>query len=240
MEARPLALGLTGAAVRRAYATLFVVSAVLIGATLLSDLEAPFVANTMGRQLDLKLEGNAAVWFSSVVLLLAALAAGAVASAPRAGAGPARQLWTVVALFLLALSVDETAQVHEGVGRRFTSWFGTVPFLTEGTLPAFAWLLALLPLIVVFIVTVFAAVRSWPVPRRTRRLVTAGVGCWIGVLLAEFLQAQLMRWSLGRSVQGVIEEGLELTGAVLILVGFVELLREGNGRVCVSGANRGR
>jgi hypothetical protein len=49
--------------------------------------------------------------------------------------------------------------------------------------------------------------------------------CWIGVIGAEVMQAQLARWSLQRSFQGVIEEGLEITGASLFLMAFMEFLR---------------
>ena len=58
---------------------------------------------------------------------------------------------------------------------------------------------------------------------------SARLACWIGVLGAEFLEAQLVRWSVQRSLHGALEEGLELTGAVLFLVGFVETLRRRDG-----------
>jgi len=58
-----------------------------------------------------------------------------------------------------------------------------------------------------------------------RRLLLAGALCWIGVVVAEFVQAQLVRHGLERSIQGVIEEGLEVVGAMLFLFAFLEYLR---------------
>jgi hypothetical protein len=229
----PLVLVISGARVRWCYAALLLVSGVLILATLLSDLRSPLVDNVIGKQLDLKLEGNTAVWFSSFVLLVAGGAAWAVAEADTAGPAASRTLWIVVAMFFIGLSVDETAELHEALGRRFTAIVGTIPFLSEGTVPAFGWLLALLPLIVVFIVVLIKALRSWPGPRYTRVLAIAGLACWIGALLAEFVQSQLMRLGLDRSVEGVIEEGCELIGALLFLISFLEVLRTITGRVCM-------
>lgn len=222
-------LSISQAAIRRLYVTLSLASGILILVTLLSDLEVGVVANTWGRQLNLKAEGNIAVWFSSAVLLLAAAAALTIAFTIDAASSWGRWLWSVVALFFLGLSIDETAQLHEGVGRRFTTTFGNVPYLTEGALPGFAWLIVLLPFAVLFIVVAIAALRT--VSGRSRRavhLISAGLSCWIGVLLAEFIEAQLMRWSMERSIQGVIEEGLELSGVVLFIIGFIDVLRAGN------------
>lgn len=222
---RPLVVLVPEAGMRGFYAVLATVAGLLIGATALSDLQAPIVANPVGRQLDLKLEANAAVWFSSLVLAMAAATSAAIGF----GCAPtvvSRRLWLLIAVFFLGISIDETAQLHERMGTQFTTRFGTVSWLTEGTLPAFAWLLVLAPLILVFIACVIAALRTWPsLDRRSRRLVIAGLGCWIGVLAAESVQAQLMRWSLERSLQGVVEEGLELAGALLFLAAFIEVLR---------------
>lgn len=229
MKPPPLELHASAAAVRRFYAGLFTMAALLILATALSDVRSPLAANPIARQLDLKLEANAAVWYSSVVLLMAAVGALAIAERVRADAGMPRWgrfVWLVIAGFFVGLSVDETAQLHERVGVHFTNRFGTVPFLTDGGWPAFAWLLALFPLIGLFLGFVLVAVRTWvSMSARSRALILGGLACWVGVLLAEFVQAQLVRWSWDRSLQGALEEGLELTGATLFLVGFVELLR---------------
>jgi hypothetical protein len=217
-----------GKTIRNAYVGLGAGAGVLMFATALSDLRVPIVDNPIGRQLDLKQEGNLAVWYSSAVLLMGAVAAFAVGQ--RAGAAAAvwreQYVWTLIALFFLGLSVDETARLHEQAGRWFSARVGTIPLLTEGGHPVFAWLVLLLPLAVVFVACMLAVLRSWHgLAPRGRTLVAAGLACWVGVLLAELVQAQLFRWSWDRSLQGVVEEGLELTGATLFLAGFVECLR---------------
>jgi hypothetical protein len=232
----PLVIEIPAALLRRFYAALFIISGVLIIATLLSDLQSPVVDNVVGKQLDLKLEGNTAVWFSSFVLLLGGTAAGALSQTAVPAAR--RALWMVIGLFFVGLSIDETAELHEALGRRFTAIFGTIPLLSRGTVPAFGWLLAMLPLIVVFMAVLVTMLRSWPGSRRTRMLSIAALACWIGALLAEFVQAQLMRWGLNRSVEGAFEEGFELIGAWLFLISFVEVLRSLNAHVCLPSTIR--
>ena len=102
---------------------------------------------------------------------------------------------------------------------------GDVPGLTRGAGPAFAWIVALAPLILCFILVIRTAADWLRQHRRSRRLALAGLACWMGVIVAEFVQAQLRRLSMQRSVQGVIEEGLEVTGSTLFLIAFLEFLR---------------
>jgi hypothetical protein len=69
------------------------------------------------------------------------------------------------------------------------------------------------------------AARSWLVLfPRSQILALAGVACWVGVICAEFAEAQILRWYGKRSIQGVIEEGLEVVGTTLFLMSFLEFL----------------
>jgi hypothetical protein len=228
MNDNELNINVPGAAIRKFYGLLFAGNALLILATALSDLKHTIVANLIGMQLDLKLEGNFAVWYSSMVLLLGAMGAFAIGARTwiDSKSDPfARYLWVSIGLAFLGLSMDETAQLHEKAGMLFTEHLGRVPFLTEGGRPAFAWLLIFLPLVAVFLACMMSAVRWLRANPLCRKLALSGMICWIGVLLAEFYEAQVRRWSMQRSLQGVIEEGLELTGATLFLIAFVEFLR---------------
>jgi len=199
----------------------------LILVTLLSDLGITFDDNMLLQQFDLKREGNLAVWYSSTILLLCGIAALAIAIRT---SGDARwwapTLWALVALVFLFISADESAQLHEKAARIFTKRYGSVRGLTDGASGDFAWLLLFLPLILVFIASI--AMLAWSQLRHhasVRRLLLAGALCWIGVVVAEFVQAQLVRHGLERSIQGVIEEGLEVVGAMLFLFAFLEYLR---------------
>lgn len=201
--------------------------AVFVAMTLLSDLGVDFGgAAALAREFDLKLEGNLAAWYSSALLLVTGLGAMGVGQRMRRAGGsrPAWVLWWVAAAFFVGLSADEVAQLHERVGRAFARHVGPVRGLTDGASAVFAWLVALAPLIALFVGSMLFAARSiGAVDPRGRTLVLAGLGCWIAVLVAEYVQAQLVRAGIERSLQGAIEEGLELAGTTLFLFAFASI-----------------
>lgn len=224
----PLALEVPARALAWGGALVVAIDAFLIVMTLLSDLGVAWALGGFGQQFDLKLEGNFAVWHSSVVLLLAGFGAFFAERRTRVLAPDrfASYAWWLLGACFIALSLDETAQLHERIGTRFTKHVAIVPGLTDAAPSVFGWLVALSPLIVAFVVCVRAAARQLTAAdRRSRRLMLAALGCWLGVLVAEFVQAQLIRAGLDRSVEGVLEEGLEIAGSTLFLFAFVELLR---------------
>lgn len=224
MPGDALTLRLSHQAVNLRYARLAAISVVFVAATLLSDLKHPFMQTALGRELDLKLEANVAVWWSSIMLFIAGMAACGLSRAvrPLTEARWSSKLWLLMGLFFLALSADETASMHERTGKQFIRLFGAVPWLTNA---GYTWLLALLPLIIVFAACV-VVVAHWTLRwhRPGALLLLGGLASWLGVLVAEFVQALLVRWSLPRGFQGVVEEGLEIVGANLFIVGLVELL----------------
>ena len=201
------------------YISIFMLNGVLILATLFWDLG--FTLPRGFGQLNLELEGNVAVWYSSALLLMGGGAALLVAFSPpprMLGARPYRLVWMSVAAFFLALSVDEVEEFHERVGRWFTAEFGTVPVLTDGGYHVFAWVLALLPLIALFIVVMSVAIRSWlAVHRTSRNLAVAALCCWIGAICAEVVEVQLLvRWQQ-RFIQGAVEGGSRNHGDGIVL-----------------------
>jgi hypothetical protein len=213
---------------RRFYAIVLACDAVFIIVTLLSDLKAP-VPRDIIRLFDLKLEINLAVWYSSALLLLVAAVAFAIAfSPPPRGAGRKwySRVWILIGLFFLALSADETAQVHERVGYRLTRAAGESLGTTFGLAhPAYGWVALALPFAAVFIIVVLLAARWWlGLHGRTRRLTLCALACWAGVIVAEIAEERMIRWSVEPSVRGLIEEGLEIAGATLFLIAFTEYL----------------
>lgn len=225
--ARGITLHITDTALRRFFAALFVLNALFIGVTALADLQFPLALNSLAQQLDLKQEVNLAVWYSSLLLLLAGIGAWAVSQVAleRSGRWMAG-LWKLAALVFFWISMDETAQIHEKAGVWFTVHLGRLPDLTQGGYGVFAWLLIALPFALVFIVCILRVAR-WSVAlhARSQTLMWAATACWIVVLGAEFVQAQLVRWSLDRGLQGAVEEGLEIMGSTLFLLAFAGLLR---------------
>ncbi len=216
----------TGSFVRLIYISIGCVNVLLIVATLLSDLGVT-LPRGLG-QFDLKLEGNFATWYSSALLFLAGGASLLIAISPApsaVGQFMYRVAWTGTSMALLALSVDEMNELHERVGVWFTERFGFIPGFTQGGSAIFAWTVALLPLVALFIAAMIAIVRSWlPVNRLSRNLAAAALCCWIGALVAEVTEAELFRLSLSRSVEGTVEEGLEIVGSALFFAAFCEYL----------------
>jgi hypothetical protein len=227
-EPRNLQILVHDSTVRWFYQAIIGTGILLILVTGASDLGLPFAQKGLILQLDLKREGNVAVWYSSMLLLLGAFSALAIsASLPPAIKRRSRYrwVWTLTALFFFGLSVDEVAQFHEMAGRIFTRRVGDVPGLTPGSSPVFAWIVALAPLILGFIAAMLTAAEWLRLHHRSRLLALAGVACWIGVIAAEVVEAKLRQLSMERSIQGMIEEGLEVTGSTLFLIAFVEFLR---------------
>ncbi|HWR54229.1 MAG TPA: hypothetical protein VN428_24190 [Bryobacteraceae bacterium] len=217
-------VGITERTVRTVFAVLIALDVLFIAATGFADVSEVVTANRFAQVFDLKREGNVAVWYSSVLLLLAAAHAFAITGSPHAARNGRlfRPAWTVIGLAFLWLSMDETASIHEQSGMLFTKLFGRIPGLTDASgHGVFAWLLIWLPGIVLFVAAMLAITRAWlSFHPPSRRLALAAVGCWIGVLFSETMQARLLRVGNARSIEGVIEEGLEIVGTMLFLVSF--------------------
>jgi hypothetical protein len=210
--------------IRASFALIIASDALLIAATGAADVSEAVTANRAAQLFDLKREGNVAVWYSSVLLLLTAAYAFAITGSVHAARNGRlfRAVWTVTGFGFLWLSLDETAQIHEQSGMLFTKLFGRIPGLTDDSgHGVFAWVLIWLPGIVLFVAAMLAIARVWlSIHPPSRRLALAGVVCWVGVIAAEAVQARLLRGGNERTIQGVIEEGLELVGTTLFLVSF--------------------
>jgi hypothetical protein len=219
----------------------------LIVITALSDLEVPYVMGKLAMQADLKEEGVFAAWYSSLLLSLNSVAAFLIAnsgSLPHMQTRLYRGVWIAAACVFLALSIDETAQIHERVGVVFSFFANRIPYLSDENrvfvlLPyrdAGGWVLLLLPFIVAFVAVIITVSRTWlAFNPRSRALALAAVACWVGVIIAELVEAQQVRLGMARSLQGAVEEGLEIVGSTLFLASFTGYLKA-TGKVAYLGA----
>lgn len=178
-------------------------------------------------QFDLKYEQNVATWYSSVLLLCA----GTVALlncwfAPVSSKFKRvhRVGWLLMAFVLIALSMDETATIHEMLAPLFNA-------MNEGSgrtsykVGAGDWIPILLPLVIVVaagMAVLFSYLfRSY---RKILLLAFGGLLCWIGAIFAESIEAGLWRLSMSRVTEGFIEESCEIIGTTCILIAFTEFL----------------
>lgn len=222
-------LHVTAGAARTAYWLVVAADLVFILGTAASDLGYSVLHPEIAHQLDLKTEGVLAVWYSSSLLLLNCM--GCLFTAFR---GPLSRMergaWLVVAAALGALSADETAMLHERVGEHMAG-HGLKMALFPEAYPLFNWLVPAAPLAMLFLVAMFRGLRGWVVEHpRGRRLAVAGMACWVGVLVAEVVESQMRRYGMERSLQGALEEGLELAGSTLLLMALLESLKGRGGR----------
>ncbi|MEK6304041.1 MAG: hypothetical protein AABO41_25340 [Acidobacteriota bacterium] len=180
----------------------------------------------LNRQLDLKLESNLATWYSSVQLFAAGMIA-IVNARHNAFVSKLRFLysggWLFIAFIFVGISADEVCQVHEQIATLYESNRG--PFSPPAQLGAGDWIPFLMPLIIgvpvvmILFFAVFAAHR-----KLSLAFAVAGLVCWIGSIYAESIEETSRQFGMSRQLEGAIEEGLEILGATLLLMSFVEFL----------------
>lgn len=234
----PVHVHIASRAIRWLYAIVIAGDLMFIALTAASDLELSWVPAILMNQGDLKEEGVLGVWYSSTLLFLNWVACMLVAFRGRRSRR-GRAAWLVVALGFLVLSADETAQFHERLGKRMGQ-AGMRAAYVPPTDPAFIWLVPAAPAAAVFVAALLVASRVWNRDYlRSRNLAMAGVVCWVAVLVAEFGESQLILAGMKRSLQGAIEEGLELAGSTLFLIGFIEYLRSPGTSLEPAGSSSG-
>jgi hypothetical protein len=230
---------LSATAIRWLYMTVVMADLLFILMTAAAGLDVSIIPDALLLQCDLRREGVLGAWYSSVLLLLNSMACMFVMY--RRQERSWRGTWLVVALGLLMLSADETAELHERLGVKIDH-LGFGAGYVPSKAPVFNWLMPAIPVAAVFGWALVVASRFWAETHpRSRRLALAGLACWGGVLVAEFAESQMVRHGMRRSLQAMTEEGLELVGSTLFLIAFLEYLRA-SARVSpeiVSGADEG-
>jgi len=167
--------------------------------------------SSFNRAFSLDREATFNAWLSSTLLVIIALGAGVAAYVERA-AGHRRRIWMgwlVVGVAFFALSVDETASMHEMAGR-FVDRFLDVPGLPG----VYNWVLVVGPLALLFaLLMAFWLVVAIGVRTTTSRMAMMALGLWVMVPLLEAAAPTLGSplWLIA------IEESFEVIGEVLML-----------------------
>jgi hypothetical protein len=156
------------------------------------------------RQLSLSGEHNLASWWSGSLLLLGALHAADGYFLHRMTQPQWARAWAILAFILLALSTDEVGSLHERADQFLHAgiWISLVPFA-----------LIALALVGIMLRTL------WSVPggRSAAWLVTLGFGCLAAVVPQEYLEHKLAWQGWAKAIRGMVEEGMELAGFMLLL-----------------------
>jgi hypothetical protein len=164
-------------------------------------------------------ERSLAAWWTSGLLVSAALASAVVARLAAGSSEPRRQAvsWWVMAVVFALLSLDEIVSLHE----RGARWTGAV--MDAGSpLAKLGWLLPGVALVVVAVIVLIPAFRA--LPSRPRALVVAGLATSVaGAVGMEFAYVMLfdaqVAWRWLHLVMAA-EEAAEIAGVLLCLAGI--------------------
>lgn len=162
-------------------------------------------------------EFTAWAWYTAALMAAVGVTLGVIAALQHR-AGSVGEPYAVLAAVALALSIDETAQFHEGLS--------SLPrALGVGPLPTFDWLLVGIPIAV--LAGVFLLIVARRIDARLRRgLIIGGAVFLFGAIVLEGLGGLLTRSTdlatdavaaLGFEVLLAFEEGVELAGVLIAL-----------------------
>lgn len=176
-----------------------------------ADLEEYLIA------FDLDAEGNIPTWYSSIQLLMAGTLLFVIGMITRQRGERFAGHWRALGWILVALSIDETAQLHEHLGHLHEIWH------TSGIL-YFAWVVP--GLLAVLVVGAMFLRFAWHLPAATRnRLIAAAIVYFVGALGVEALsgwRAETMGYNnMTHSLIATVEEVMELSGIAMVIVALL-------------------
>jgi hypothetical protein len=197
----------------------------------------------MRRLFNLDGEGNLPAWFSGAMLLFAALLLLVIATDAQRRRDACRYHWWLMTIVLLLMSVDEVAGLHEMLNRPAM----LLPFDNKGLL-LHPWV-ALGALIVLVLALLLRPFFRQIDARFRHHLLIAGLVFFGGAIGVEMAGAWLVDfqgldtgpdWSARNEFTVeymfvvLLEEALEMTGAILLINGLLEKLQRVHGTCTLS------
>ena len=190
------------------------------------DVGLDFTAKNTLRVFDLSEEQSLGTWWTTFLLLFAAIAAAALAAAYPKGTS-SRRGWTIFAIFIALLSLDETVAMHER--------FGPIVFHGLGLPQIFvlAWVIPAVLIVVAFVYWQRGFFASLPGTLRRRLVLAAAVyvGGAAGLEVVESIIVGSSDMNMDAtttvvfSVIEVIEEVLEMLAITWVVLALLDHLR---------------
>lgn len=183
---------------------------------LVTDIRVPIV-------LDVAREGNLPTWYSSVLILLAAVLSALTAKAEKAAGGPHLAHWWGLALVMTWISIDEMLTLHERYEDLIPSWM-TQPF--GQWIEVHPWVVVAVPVVALFLVVYLPFLRDLPFRTRTW-MIAAGAVYVGGALGGESLHGMINTYHGGgvfTSLAVLFEESMEMIGIVMFIHGLLSHL----------------
>lgn len=175
------------------------------------------------RLFELGLEANIPTWFSSVLWAIAAVAAFGCSQLVILKSD--KNLWSLIALGLLTLSIDEVAQIHENIFRIINLFFPkAIQQQIISNFRATAWPIIASPFLVAVIIWLVVTLRRLLKGSSQAGLLlslgffTVVFGGWGLEITTNFLNHGVLEWVW--SIENIFEESLEMIGAIVIISGL--------------------
>ena len=184
-------------------------------------LEAMHLVSPAKSVWDLNIEKGYATYFSTLQLYILGLCVLIIAGEIKKDQNPIPKLyeWNLVAGLFMYLALDECIGIHDKVNVEAINW---LPHW-EGANSIFMWLWVFAPMILASIIFLirffFRASKNNP---KVRLIFLAGLSSWVSALILEGIARTS---SFPRHLLIAMEEGVEMLGATLLLLGFTIYLK---------------
>ncbi len=175
----------------------------------------------LNRLINVGREANIPTWFSSMLLAIAAVYAYRVSLVSKAKESEG-WTWRLLSLVLLAMSCDETAQIHECTGELLNKYV----FKLQG-IDRSPWVVFLGPPVLIFgMFFALKLVRYMNGSTRAFRHMVAGAFVYVvGAFVLEStinLLPDYTATSWACKIESLFEESFEMFGVIIIIMGLVE------------------
>jgi hypothetical protein len=168
-------------------------------------------------------EANITSWFSSMILLLCSLLLAVIAVDKHQQKDKYKKHWSALSIIFLYLSIDEAARIHEVIGFELRDLLDTKGAFYQ------AWVILMIPLLLVMLVVFFRFLLDLPKSFRALFLISAFIFIFgalgmemIGCIYRDNIH---VNWKLINAISITIEEFLENVGIVIFIYALLRYIK---------------